>query len=318
MPLFFRNTELECGQLSSCSDSEESCSEEALDLVLNSSGVVGAAAMVDRAPSSELNMNDVDEETMSGENDVSFAHNNPPPSMPALSTSDLDSLTYTEPSLESLTSLTMTAKSSAGPQQAASTNFSMEENMLLLRLMDSKGQPGEQPSRGGQGQRPGIRSSLPAKFSHNLPRAPRAANTTQLFDSLQLDFSTADPFVSRPQPQAANVNVSNAAKDGQQQVNDPVIAPLPSLGAASSADVVGLSQSSSLASTPTTATPPIQTLVQDGGLQQQLTRMPSLHAPSNAGASSTSNEQKESSKDQGKPSTPLQSMVTQHFKNILG
>ena len=61
------NTELECGQLSSCSDSDESCSEETLDMVLNAGSGFG-----ERPCSGE--MNDVDEETMSGENDVSFSH----------------------------------------------------------------------------------------------------------------------------------------------------------------------------------------------------------------------------------------------------
>lgn len=63
-PMQLVPTELECGQLSSCSDSDDSCSEETLDMVLGNAGRSGSGDQ----------MNDVDDETMSGDNDVSFLH----------------------------------------------------------------------------------------------------------------------------------------------------------------------------------------------------------------------------------------------------
>ena len=93
------NTELDCGHLSSCSDSEESSSEETLDIVLNAGN--GA---------SEREMNDVDDETMSGDNDVYNSNpGNNPSSLQMLS--DFDSLT--DP--ESL----MMAASGKGPSTTA-------------------------------------------------------------------------------------------------------------------------------------------------------------------------------------------------------
>ena len=138
------NTELECGQLSSCSDSDESCSEETLDMVLNAGSGFG-----ERPCSGE--MNDVDEETMSGENDVSFSHLQPNVSAP-----EIDSLTYTEPSMESLASLTtsirtptqMSFTTATSALNSASSNLSLEDEMLLFSLMNLREHPTNQiPSR---------------------------------------------------------------------------------------------------------------------------------------------------------------------------
>lgn len=113
------NTELECGHLSDCSDSDESSSEETLDIVLNAgTGAVG-----------EREMNDVDDETMFGDNDVSFVH-----TVPSVSLPEIDSLTYTEPSMESLTSLTTAKTPTTG-------HMSLEDEMLLFRLMNLNQRP---------------------------------------------------------------------------------------------------------------------------------------------------------------------------------
>ena len=130
------NTELECGHLSSCSDSEDSSSEETLDIVLNGDG--GASG--GRECTGE--MNDVDDEYLAGENDVSFI--NAIPSLPTVSLPEIDSLTYTEPSMESMTSLTSATKTpthtslttTTVPTSAgSSSHLSLEDEMLLFRLM---------------------------------------------------------------------------------------------------------------------------------------------------------------------------------------
>ena len=144
------NTELECGQLSSCSDTDESCSEETLDMVLN--------AGIERPCSGE--MNDVDEETMHSENDVSFSHLRTVNSLPNVSAPEIDSLTYTEPSMESLASLTTTASirtptqpnmftnTTANSTLTSASNLSLEDEMLLFSLMNLREQPTNQtPSR---------------------------------------------------------------------------------------------------------------------------------------------------------------------------
>ena len=125
------NTELDCGHLSSCSDSEDSSSEETLDIVLNAGNASGGATAV-----GEREMNDVDDETMFGDNDVSFLH-----TVPSVSLPEIDSLTYNEPSMESLTSLsaarTPTQNSLSSAQTlATSTHMSLEDEMLLFRLMN--------------------------------------------------------------------------------------------------------------------------------------------------------------------------------------
>ena len=141
------NTELDCGHLSSCSDSEESSSEETLDIVLNagagssSTGNASGSGLVGVA-SGERDMNDVDEETMFGDNDVSFLH-----TVPSVSLPEIDSLTYNEPSMESLTSLgaartpTQNSLSSAPALMHAgasgnSGHMSIEDEMLLFRWMN--------------------------------------------------------------------------------------------------------------------------------------------------------------------------------------
>lgn len=130
------NTELDCGHLSSCSDSEDSSSEETLDIVLNADG--GASGS--RECTGE--MNDVDDETMHYDNDVSFI--NAIPSLPTVSLPEIDSLTYTEPSMESMTSLTSATKTpthtslttTTVPTTAgSSSHLSLEDEMLLFRLM---------------------------------------------------------------------------------------------------------------------------------------------------------------------------------------
>ena len=122
------NTELECGQLSSCSDSDESCSEETLDMVLNAGSGFG-----ERPCSGE--MNDVDEETMSGENDVSFSHLRTVSSLPNVSAPEIDSLTYTEPSMESLASLTTSIRT---PTQmsftTANSALTSASNLSLIHI----------------------------------------------------------------------------------------------------------------------------------------------------------------------------------------
>ena len=134
------NTELDCGHLSSCSDSDESSSEETLDIVLNAGngggGVVGVGGVGSQR--SEM-LNDVDDETMFGDNDVSFVH-----TVPSVSLPEIDSLTYNEPSMESLTSLTtvktptqtsLTSSSQALiPNTSSSSHMSLEDE--IWRLMN--------------------------------------------------------------------------------------------------------------------------------------------------------------------------------------
>jgi hypothetical protein len=227
----FRNTELECGQLSSCSDSDESCSEEALDLVLNSS------CTGERIGSAEL-MNDVDDETMSGDNDVSFVHHHAPQSLPPVSMSDLDSLTYTEPSMESLASLTTAARTPGQTSLTTSypftvaTNLTLEDEMLLLRLMDLKGNP-PQTTAGALVSNAAAASRLPlsskaggaanALGMRQLLRGVGPGNT-QLIDSLQLDLGSANPF---------GLSSSQASSSKERILPDSGIAPLPSIGSSS-------------------------------------------------------------------------------------
>lgn len=125
-------TELECGQLSSSSESDgggSSDDTEALAIEEEQSLEDGEAE------------NDVDDETMSGDNDVEYTVN-----QPSL-LSDLDSLTEPE-SLSCLTTSggrSTTQPSSLNPTQSSSSTTgggstshltSIEDEMLLLRLID--------------------------------------------------------------------------------------------------------------------------------------------------------------------------------------
>ena len=194
------NTELECGHLSSCSDSEESSSEETLDIVLNADGASGGGGS--RECTGE--MNDVDDETMYGDNDVSFIN----PSLPSVSLPEIDSLTYTEPSMESLTSLTSavtktpTHTSLTTVPTSGSSHLSLEDEMLLFRLMSLR--------------------------EGRLPSAIRQPSSS----SMQVDSTPQKIQNSRQQNDLSNL--CHPAEDGRSQAESSFpntsIAPLPSLG----------------------------------------------------------------------------------------
>ena len=204
-------TEIECGQLSSCSDSEENSSgDDGTDNLGDSCGCVSSlgGAVNDQAgnpglqtttPNAEEDAsiedaeaeNDVDDETMSGDNDVF--------NQPSL-LSDLDSLT--EPSLESLTGLAKTPLPS-NPMSA------LEDEMLFLRLMDLQGASGFH------------RDALSSSVRHNREVKP-ASNA--LIDSLQLDLGHGglSRVLQRHKPQPKPAGAAG-------------IAPLPSLATPQSA-----------------------------------------------------------------------------------
>ena len=226
------NTELECGQLSSCSDTDESCSEETLDMVLN--------AGIERPCSGE--MNDVDEETMHSENDVSFSHLRTVNSLPNVSAPEIDSLTYTEPSMESLASLTTTASirtptqpnmftnTTANSTLTSASNLSLEDEMLLFSLMNLREQPTNQtPSRS---------FTNPTMVSSLTSSSELASTRERLFPNQG-------------------------------------IAPLPSLGTATKNDSTSIGGAGAVSGTTTV---PLPSLAE----RNELTRMPSFQQPTSA------------------------------------
>ena len=213
------NTELDCGHLSSCSDSEESSSEETLDIVLNADGA--SSGGVGHGP---REMNDVDDETMYGDNDVSFIN----PSLPSVSLPEIDSLTYTEPSMESLTSLTSATKTPTHtslttvqpppvPTSGSSaSHLSLEDEMLLFRLMSLR-----------EGRLPA--SALrQASGSSMIDATPQKIQNSS---RVQNDLISED--LGRSQAESSFPNTS--------------IAPLPSLGNVANADKSNVSISKKVA-----------------------------------------------------------------------
>jgi hypothetical protein len=191
--------ELDCGHLSSCSDSEESSSEETLDIVLNAGN-----------PGGEREMNDVDEETMFGENDVSFVH-----TVPSVSLPEMDSLTYTEPSIESLTSLTVvnrtpTQTSLTSTQAASSSHMSVEDEMLLFRLMNLTHRPTTAVPR--------LDTAAPSR----MLRPSNSIGAAQPEVEADVGFSPAD---IAPLPSLASVSVG----ENNRPSSATVVKPMPSL-----------------------------------------------------------------------------------------
>ena len=242
------NTELECGQLSSCSDTDESCSEETLDMVLN--------AGIERPCSGE--MNDVDEETMHSENDVSFSHLRTVNSLPNVSAPEIDSLTYTEPSMESLASLTTTASirtptqpnmftnTTANSTLTSASNLSLEDEMLLFSLMNLREQPTNQtPSRS---------FTNPTMVSSLTSSSELASTRERLFPNQG-------------------------------------IAPLPSLGTATKNDSTSIGGAGAVSGTTTV---PLPSLAE----RNELTRMPSFQQPTSATSLHSSSKNSKAAKNE--------------------
>jgi len=176
--------ELECGQLTSSSDSEEDNSSEDQEDILQEQEEqsLGDAE------------NDVDDETMSGDNDVEYCHSLNQPSL----LSDLDSLT--EPSLESLgavkapmslepltgckTPVSMSADTSSfssigstvlnsdmrnnainSDRVMGGVSTALEDEMMMLRLFDLHG-------RAGQTKKPTVNA-----IDGTHPSTPRSPST---------------------------------------------------------------------------------------------------------------------------------------------
>ena len=216
------NTELDCGHLSSCSDSEESSSEETLDIVLNAGGNVGGAG-----GGSQREMNDVDDETMFGDNDVSFVH-----TVPSVSLPEIDSLTYNEPSMESLTSLTTirtpTQTSLTMSSQALVANTSASSHMSLedeiWRLMNLREASSHRPSASVMSTVLSGSARLEAMASGGVPQRMlrSSSNATPGGSAATLEEGASRGGVG------VGVSATSSAIESQFAATD--IAPLPSLG----------------------------------------------------------------------------------------
>ena len=218
------NTELDCGHLSSCSDSEESSSEETLDIVLNAGGNVGGGA-----GGSQREMNDVDDETMFGDNDVSFVH-----TVPSVSLPEIDSLTYNEPSMESLTSLTTirtpTQTSLTMSSQALVANTSASSHMSLedeiWRLMNLREASSHRPSASVMSTVMSGSARLEAMASGGVPQRMlrSSSNVTPGGSAATLEEGACRGGVG------VGVGVSATSSTIESQFAATDIAPLPSLG----------------------------------------------------------------------------------------
>jgi len=241
------NTELDCGHLSSCSDSEESSSEETLDIVLNAGN-----------GGSQREMNDVDDETMFGDNDVSFVH-----TVPSVSLPEIDSLTYNEPSMESLTSLTTIktptqtslTSSQALVANTSSSHMSLEDE--IWRLMNL---------REASSHRPTVVSTVMSGSTRLDAMAPGVPQR-------MMRSSTNDAGIDGPILQegaSRGVGVATTTIESQFAATD--IAPLPSLGSCPSVSGDKSSVVKPLPSFPK---------------GEQLTRMPSFQLPGGASVGPT-------------------------------
>ena len=218
-------TEVECGQLSSCSDSDDNSSAEdggdnlgdscgcvSGDAATNSQTVTGSNTGLQSTPNAEEEQsiedveaeNDVDEMS-GGDNDVF--------NQPSL-LSEFDSLT--EPSLESLTraphlsATVMTSSSSVAPAATATatnpTNVgalsALEDEMLLSMLMDLQQQSSS--AKANQGSLPLACGATVAAPTASTTASGRSSKVTDpqkslmtahhqaaLIDSLQLDLGGA-------------------------------------------------------------------------------------------------------------------------------
>jgi len=157
--------------------------------------------------------NDVDDETMSGDNDVfnsNPGHN--PSSLQMLS--DLDSLTEPE-SLVMAAAAAAAANSQASHQQQASAAITqqsqqqLEDEMLLLRLMDIPSQQQLNVTAVAPGPTGGLPSSKIFNSS-NRPAVSAAADVANsIIDSLQLDLGT---------PSGGSTSLSRLLSHQQHQV----------------------------------------------------------------------------------------------------
>merc|ERR1719508_100507 len=196
--------ELECGQLTSSSDSEEDNSSEDQEDILQEQEEqsLGDAE------------NDVDDETMSGDNDVEYCHSLNQPSL----LSDLDSLT--EPSLESLgaakapislepltgckTPVSMSADTSSFSSIGSTVlnadirnnaintvrvnmggvSTALEDEMMMLRLFDLHGRSGAANKKATVNAIDGTHPSTPRSPS-TQSSGPRPLTSNPIMDTLQ-------------------------------------------------------------------------------------------------------------------------------------
>jgi len=265
------NTELDCGHLSSCSDSEESSSEETLDIVLNAGGNGG----------SQREMNDVDDETMFGDNDVSFVH-----TVPSVSLPEIDSLTYNEPSMESLTSLTTIktpTQTSLTSSQALLTNTSSSQMSLedeIWRLMNL---------REASSHRPSVVSTVMSGSSRLDAMAPGVPQRMLRSSSNATGMSAGMPI-----EEAASRGIGVTATSIESHFAATDIAPLPSLGSCPSVSGDKSSVVKPLPSFPK---------------GEQLTRMPSFQLPGGASVGPTKGKKSSNAVVEDCPSTSTTSTV---------
>lgn len=205
--------ELECGTLTSSSESEEEGESE--------EGEMGGEEELHSGGEAE---NDVDDETMSGDNDVEYCHSLN--QAQSLGLSDMDSLT--EPSLDSLggagakpgLSLECMGKTAPGDvsRVGGGVSTALEDEMMLLRLFDLHGRGGsgkKQTMNAVDGACPKPAQTPPTPRPSPAPGRPNPIVTaTSIMDTLHMEMVTAGLTAATP-----------AGGSGR-----PPIAPRPSLG----------------------------------------------------------------------------------------
>jgi len=208
---------------------------------------------------SQREMNDVDDETMFGDNDVSFVH-----TVPSVSLPEIDSLTYNEPSMESLTSLTTIktptqtslTSSQALVANTSSSHMSLEDE--IWRLMNLR--------EAASSHRPSVVSTVMSGSTRLDSMAPGVPQRMLRSSS---NASGASGF---PVEEAASRGIGVASTGVESQFAATDIAPLPSLGSCPSVSGDKSSVVKPLPSFPK---------------GEQLTRMPSFQLPGGASVGPT-------------------------------
>lgn len=220
--------ELECGQLTSSSESEEDNSSEDQEDILQEQEEqsLGDAE------------NDVDDETMSGDNDVEYCHSLNQPSL----LSDLDSLT--EPSLESLGAMKapmslepMTRSKTPVSMSADTSSFSsigstvlnadmrtnaintcgvstaLEDEMMMLRLFDLHGRTGAANKKPAVNAIDGTHPST--------PRSPSTQATRPLTSNPIVTANSIMDTLQAHQMEMVTAGLTAAALSAASQQNPP-------------------------------------------------------------------------------------------------
>jgi len=230
-------------------------------------------------------MNDVDDETMFGDNDVSFVH-----TVPSVSLPEIDSLTYNEPSMESLTSLTTirtpTQTSLTMSSQALVANTSASSHMSLedeiWRLMNLREASSHRPSASVMSTVLSGSARLEAMASGGVPQRMlrSSSNATPGGSAATLEEGACRGGVG--------VGVSATSSTIESQFAATDIAPLPSLGSCPSVSADKSSVVKPLPSFPK---------------GEQLTRMPSFQLPGGAPSVGPTKGKKSSNVMEDSPST---------------